>query len=227
MQHQHFKECASTQKYLCSLVEKDDSTDYLISCDIQSQGIGQRENAWDAGQYSVCFSFNIQENPVVTLTSLEIAVLIVHYFQQKYNVNLKLKWPNDILNNQGEKVGGILVTKLGQKRPIVGIGLNFFGDQKNYDYPAGNIFNEKFDFNVKDQSLDIYHFIVKNRLGPDDVLKKWTEYCFHLNKTVFILDNNQKTCGTFLGVGKHGQAIVQVHEEMLEFYSARLRLTDS
>ena len=163
MEHIHFETCESTQKYLIERTKNEAAGKLLVSCDFQSHGIGQRNNTWDAYKNSLCFSFVAKENEVLNLTSLEMGVLICSFFKTTFNTNLKLKWPNDILNHNGEKVGGIIINKQGDQEPIIGIGLNMGPDKEesiqNYDIPAGFIFNFSKEYSKKETAKLIYDFI--------------------------------------------------------------------
>ena len=46
---------------------------------------------------------------------------------------------------------------------------------------------------------DIYQYITRNRLSPDQVRKKWNSKCIHLHKEVSIVDTSFKKEGIFSG----------------------------
>lgn len=227
MKHIHLASCDSTQTYLKELISSGVAGDYLVSCDVQENGIGQRSNTWDSYKNSLCFSFTAKENEILNLTSLEMGVLICSFFKTTFNTNLKLKWPNDIMNTEGEKVGGIIINKSGDQMPIVGIGLNIAGDNgeinKDYDIKAGFIFKSFNHYSKEDLSHLIFNFIHTHRLKAQSTVEKWNSYCMHLNQSVTIIDDD-KVQGTFIGIGEYGQAIIKNKINTLEFYNGSLRI---
>ncbi|MBT8530480.1 biotin--[acetyl-CoA-carboxylase] ligase [Polynucleobacter paneuropaeus] len=106
----------------------------------QTAGKGRAGRAWLARpQDSLCFSlaYPFQRKPAdLSGLSLLVALAVIsgislalnHSKQELHQKGLRLKWPNDLLLNQG-KLGGILIeggqTKLGDPSwMIIGIGIN-------------------------------------------------------------------------------------------------------
>lgn len=230
MIHKHFDICPSTQKYLIEMSKGNATEDILISCETQTNGVGQRENAWDCYSNTLCLSFTTKENEVLNLTSLEMGVLICDFFKHEFGTQLKLKWPNDILNTLGDKVGGIIINKQGDHRPIVGIGLNLFANNseriKEYEIKAGFIFNEAKEVSKEDLSQKIFSFVINNRLTSSQTIEKWNSLCIHLNSKVVIRDGDQNYDGFFSGIGKYGQALIKNEGKSYELYSGTLRVNN-
>lgn len=219
MKHIHLKACDSTQKYLCEL-EVDSDIDYLVSTEAQTQGIGRHGNTWLSDNGSLCFSFTILENEILSLTSIEIGLILTKYFD-----GLKVKWPNDLLNEKGQKCGGILINKKGDQKPVVGIGLNLNSSQfeVNSKIKPGAILETKNEINQKQMSLDIFNFIKENRLNKNEVYSLWETKCYHHNKQVILIDGDQSFEGTFLGIGKFGEAIININGLEKKFVSGSIR----
>src|SRR3990167_4647808 len=115
MKHIHLATCESTQDTLLNAIESGEkSFPFLVSCDEQTQGYGQYGRNFDAGIGTLCFSFVFSPHAVLTLTTLEVSVLLVRFFENQYLKKLLLKWPNDILNAEGKKVGGIIAKKVNE-----------------------------------------------------------------------------------------------------------------
>lgn len=221
MRHEHFKEIQSTQDYL---IESNPSESTLVSCDQQINGHGQYGRTWDSDQESLCFSFTLVANEVMTLTSLEMGYLLVNYFKENYETSLMLKWPNDVLSNDGKKVAGILINNQNSNELIIGVGLNYFSNnaQRNYKTPKGHIFTKTFPLFHKEESLKIYNYIKNNRLYPNDIIQNWNEKCIHLNKEVTLIETEKSTKGIFRGIGKNGEALIETSSKVLSFYSGSL-----
>lgn len=228
MIHKHFESCSSTQKYLIEMTPQNPGKHILVSCDEQINGVGQRENTWDCYENTLCFSFTAKACDILNLTSLEMGIQVCQFVQQFYGIKLKLKWPNDILNSNNLKVGGIIVNKQGDNDPIIGIGLNLFKSNnenlKNYDIAAGFIFDQEIKYTKKQMASHIFSYILNNRLNSEKIKFYWNSLCFHLNKEVIIEDDKKKNFGIFEGIGEYGQAIIKNEGQSLEFYSGILRI---
>jgi BirA family biotin operon repressor/biotin-[acetyl-CoA-carboxylase] ligase len=233
MIHLSLETCQSTQIHLKNeieeLLKKDNHL--LISTTKQTEGIGRRENTWDQEQQSIAFSFNISPSNPLSITSLEISVLLCEYVKEKFQSQLFLKWPNDLLLESGHKVAGIICHVHDSNNIVVGIGMNIGSkpeiknSEKNYKYPAGFLNNERLEKNhYHNLPLEIYKYILENRLSNEDVKTKWNSLCFHLGQTVSIQDDNSKSLGIFEGIGNDGEALIKVDDKLQKFYTGSLFL---
>jgi BirA family biotin operon repressor/biotin-[acetyl-CoA-carboxylase] ligase len=229
MKHIHLDSCESTQKYLIEMIKENqiDDQQILVSCNTQTAGIGQKQNTWDSYENTLCLSGTIKENDILTLTPLEIGILICEYFNTNFDTKLMLKWPNDILNHNGEKVGGVIINKSGNSPLILGIGLNLKSSQteqiKDYDYKAGFIFEgDTRDISKMDMAKELYSIFSNNRLSSIQTIHKWNLLCTHLNKEVSVKDNSKEYSGLFIGIGENGQALIKDEGQTHELYSGTL-----
>jgi BirA family biotin operon repressor/biotin-[acetyl-CoA-carboxylase] ligase len=226
MQHIHLNDCPSTQDHLLELLSKQNG-DYLVSCDRQLSGKGQGGKSWHGLEHALSLSLTTYPSNPITLTSLEMGVLVCNFFLQEFQIKLGLKWPNDILTNNTKKCGGILINNPSGDKIIVGIGLNLFGNQKefpnDYKIPAGFIFNETIKYNKKDLSLKLAQYICNHRLQGTQIINAWNAKCQHLNQEVIIFDELSEMHGTFNGIGSNGQALLQTSQGLKELYNGSLK----
>ena len=217
MQHQHFKEINSTQDEILKF--KDSKESYiLISCEKQLAGRGQYDRTWESYDGTLCFSFKCLENPTPSITSLELSVILLNYFKERYNIEIKVKWPNDIYKD-GKKVMGILTQSLSPNYYAVGIGINYFLPPNEDQF--GSLLSEvKID--KEQESLEIYNFINLNRMDSHDVVRKWEENCIHLGKQVNLKDKSKSTEGIFIGLGKYGEALIESNGLIVPAYTGSL-----
>lgn len=226
MNHKHFDQIPSTHSELLKLVA-DPSKEILISCEHQTSGRGQYSRTWDTYKHSLCFSFNLKKCPTTTLTSLEVGVHLLNYFKSIYNIELNIKWPNDLLNLDDQKVGGILIQSFRDDEFAVGIGLNFFPTKFSPDYrtPAGSIFKKDFSWVKKEEAVKIYNYILSRRLPVDEIIPSWNTKCAHLNREILFVEDDIEYRGIFKGLGDHGQAQLEINNQLKEFYSGSIILT--
>lgn len=229
--HIHLDSCPSTQLFLKErLLElRNQGVNILVSTANQTQGLGRGKNVWDHYSNSLAFSFTLCPAEILTLTSLELGIHLVQFFQNEYKVNLKLKWPNDLLDQAGNKCGGILCHNNGDGFIIAGIGINLgnSGDlPSKYKTPIGQILPEhNFEENAsKEIPLKIYQHILESRYSISQIKKQWESFCIHQNCVVRIEDNQNVINGKFKGIGDQGEALVEQNGETRSLVSGSLFL---
>lgn len=241
MKHIHLDHCDSTQTYLSQHLPQyltEGETEILVSTDSQKKGLGRQQKSWDHLDHALAFSFTYQSTNKITLIPLEINCLVLSFFKKFYHLDLKIKWPNDLLNAGLEKCGGIIcqyksTIQQNKKIIIVGIGLNLFpGNEdlsdKSYEYPMGYLAKSSFlpstINNIKKElPKDIFNWIQKQSLSGDDIRHFFHDHCPHLHEEVDIIDGNNKNSGVFLELGLEGEAIIKTSKGIEKFFTGSLR----
>jgi BirA family transcriptional regulator, biotin operon repressor / biotin---[acetyl-CoA-carboxylase] ligase len=216
MKHIHHTTIDSTSLYLKDHFKEltHDDQQILVSTNEQTKGRGRSDHSWAQPENSIAFSFTLKPCSLLTLTSLELGILLARFLKGK----LYLKWPNDIINLDLKKCGGILCQLINKESLIIGIGLNLgkvSSDNYNFDYPIGSVNPE---LNLKEEDYknipeEIYQFILENRLTPDEIINSWNSYCFHKDKEVKIIDGETSHQGIFKRIDKDGAAILEIENE--------------
>ena len=131
----HYKTIDSTQKEIWRRFKNKTIKDKtMIIADIQTAGIGTHGRIWHTDEenniaFSVYFDFSKKNRRVDELDGLtvRIAKKIVMVFKEMYDIDLDIKFPNDIYCN-GKKLGGILTESKVQnglvRCVVIGIGIN-------------------------------------------------------------------------------------------------------
>jgi BirA family biotin operon repressor/biotin-[acetyl-CoA-carboxylase] ligase len=233
MYHQHFNSIPSTQIYLKDNLEtlKSNDHDILISCSEQTHGIGRRGNSWDTYPNSLALSFTLKPNETATLTPLEIGLITINFFKHKFNKDLFLKWPNDILTDDGKKCGGILCQYVDNETIVVGLGINLgkheASTNNNYRHGLGSV-DQNLELQLFDQeriSSELYSDLLNKRFGSSEELKdSFNRYCFHMNMDVFIFEDEKDHIGIFRGIGDNGEALVEKDSIIHSFLSSSLTI---
>lgn len=228
MHHTHLDSSPSTQAHLKSLLEQNTAIeDILVSTSLQTEGVGRSGNTWKPTENALAFSFTLKPNEVKTLTSLELGVLICD-FLETLGQKVCLKWPNDLLTSDLKKCGGILCQLISPDLMIVGIGLNWgegtVEDGDSFKFPAGSIFPGKDISKSEQESIpsDIFNYILSNRIDASELPSRWEKSCMHLNKKIKIVDGKNESTGTFVGIGKIGEALLEVEGKTQSFVSGSL-----
>ena len=166
----HYKIIDSTQKEIWRRVRSGTIQDKtMIIADIQTGGIGTHGRVWHTDEenniaFSVYFETNNCKLENLKNLTIDIAKNIVRVFKELYNIDLDIKFPNDIYCN-GKKLGGILTeTKVQNgvvKCVIIGIGINtnqivFANDIKDIATSVKKEFDIEVDKEVVISQLEVF-----------------------------------------------------------------------
>lgn len=215
----HLKSCDSTQEVLKEQLSLNPTDDFIISCDLQLKGHGRGDHNWIDTPGTVCFSMSIQAFKIPSFTAMEIAVIIGKFFESK-NKKILLKWPNDLINLNGKKCGGILIQSRGNQY-MAGIGLNLYYEGTDF----GGIYENPFAINKEKWAKEISEYIHMHRFeNAESLTSDWIKMCAHFNKEVEISDQEQTNRGIFIGLGPFGEAILRTEDELKSLYNGSLKL---
>ena len=131
----YFKRLQSTQLYLKEqLQSKKLTAPVAVVADMQTKGIGSRENEWtsEPGNLFLSFALNINELPDdLKLESISIYFsYILKETLSEFGSKVFLKWPND-LYLQDKKIGGMITNIVGNTL-ICGVGVNLVKASKEF-----------------------------------------------------------------------------------------------
>lgn len=108
-QIKYFKEVNSTHNFIKENW-KTISNKTIVIADSQTEGIGTHGRVWYTGNNNIAMSILIKPNcdiDKLNNITIEIAKSIQWAIKEKYNINLEIKYPNDLLLNN-KKICGIL-----------------------------------------------------------------------------------------------------------------------
>ena len=151
------------------------------------------------------------------------------------NKELKIKWPNAIM--QGEKkVCGTLIEILvdGKKSfySMIGFGFNISIPDSLINFIDGYPENLKIDKNKVDLLAGtIASVLLKNislfeKSGFISFQKKWNEYMYAKDKNVILKSSNEEVPGRLLGINNIGELQIETDEKIVNIldinYSMRV-----
>ncbi len=131
----YLKEIGSTQLYLKELIKKKDQKSPLaVVSDIQTDGVGSRDNSWSSIKGNLFLSFSIKIDNLPNDLKLESTSIYFSYILKelltKLGSKVWLKWPNDIYL-ENKKIGG-MITNLVEDTLICGVGLNLVDNLNSF-----------------------------------------------------------------------------------------------
>jgi BirA family biotin operon repressor/biotin-[acetyl-CoA-carboxylase] ligase len=176
----------STQKYLKKLLlDKKVYSPYAVVSDIQTDGVGSRDNNWigQRGNLFLSFSFYLKDMPKdLKLESASIYFsYILKYTLSEFGSKVWMKWPNDFYV-QDSKIGGV-ITNVVQDSIVCGIGLNLVKSPKEFDILDIKISREKL--------LEKYFENLEKKISWKQVFSKY-KLEFHLNQKYFTNIKDKK-----------------------------------
>ena len=227
MHHYFLQECESTQSSFKQYWSDLDAqqTKLLVSCQTQLAGVGRRNNQWLSAKAGLSMSCAVPALAQITLSPLAIATSVCEYFES-LQIDLRLKWPNDLLNNKEEKVGGILCQTLDQQNILVGLGINLalspdeIISLKDTPYPVGDLNYQVSDKKLLAESLYTY-LLAHNHFNID----QWNSKCIHMNKSVRITDGQNILDGIFVGIDYDGAALLKNDSGQHRVLTGSLRIS--
>lgn len=98
---------------------------------VQTSGIGTHGRTWHTdAPNNIAFSLYLEVNCKIELIegiTIQLAKILIKAIKEIYNIELSIKYPNDLTKN-GKKIAGILTeTKMQNeivKKIVIGIGIN-------------------------------------------------------------------------------------------------------
>ena len=207
----------------------EDNKNLIVITDNQKNGRGRNNNKWFSKPgHSITCSFilpQIYSTKNFNFHSILIPVAIIKGIKRFCLIDLKIKWPNDIMYS-GKKVGGILIESKKKKKYFFNIGIGLNINENIIDFPKelqskSISLKEIQGYSIQREPLLAYiinelNILIKN---PDTsyLVKEWTKYCCHNNSIVTFNYQNKQVEGVFKYINEKGQAVINLNKEYINF----------
>jgi len=220
----YFEEIDSTQNFAqqIALDKKENGT--IVIAEKQTAGRGRLDRKWTSPEGGMWFSLIIHPKFDVstsTLVPIAGAVALAKSIKSTLNVDVSVKWPNDITMD-GKKVAGMLVDASFQANNIdyliLGIGINFDIDSKKIEKRLSKSPNfyginslRKKDDDTPPKIL-LREFLVQfekiltqlNKGEKTKIVKEWTKKADNIGKKISINTADGKISGISQGIDNDG-----------------------
>ncbi len=230
-----FDSIDSTNKYLKSKINEKNYGTIVISNE-QTNGYGKNDRQFisnkDTGIYmSILINPNclIEESLKITILT---SVAILSAIKSVCNLDVKLKWVNDIILND-LKVGGILCESqinLNNNiidNMIVGIGINV----KEFDFPPSlkNIAtsienNTNIKISRNELISEIINFFDLYFIDNKNYLNLYKENSYVLGKDITVIQNDRQFFAKAIDIEDNGALIVQEQEKIIKLISSDISI---
>jgi len=232
----------STQRYALDCITKSNpKSGTAILTFNQTAGVGQFGRKWQSEPQknmamSIVFSppgsWNIANQFGVSMFA---ANTIADFIEQKLNIKIALKWPNDLISSR-KKLGGILInnTLMGQQWEwcTIGIGINI--NQELFDDSIPDAISLK---EASGQSIDLISFanefyeyfmsklMMLDQLNHDVIKNKYLKRLLGMGQAEqFLLPDGQNFHAVLKDIDATGKLGLEINDEV-KFYSlAEIRM---
>ena len=224
---EYYPATESTMSDLWELINEDNSH-VLVITDNQKNGKGRLNNKWHSKPgCSLTCSFSLNKvflNEQFNLHAILIPVAIIRAIKKLLNLEIKVKWPNDLFY-ENKKVGGILIeSKNNQQVLNIGIGLNV--NEDNNDFP-NEIKNKTTSLKIIKghpiQREPLLAFIINEieqkikSLDSKKLINIWQENCIHINENICFKYQNKMISGIFKKINLKGQAVIEYENKHITY----------
>lgn len=224
----HFDQLTSTNEFAKSLTSNNRA---LVIAEEQTAGKGRRGRQWFSGKGGIYCSYlfsprlsleEITIIPVIAALSVSLSI------ESLYDLEPKIKWPNDVLINK-RKVSGILVELIGEPdkiaRVVVGVGINvnqnakeFKGELETKAVTLKELSGKQVDRKILlTEILTRLEKLVKEfNDKPDRVIDQLKKYSCVLNREVIIESTRNQIKGTAVDLDSSGALILKLEDGSLK-----------
>lgn len=230
----------STNSYLLRRIPNQVKVGQVCVAESQQAGRGRRGRQWVSpfgSHVYMSMYWHLEQGMSAAMgLSMVTALAISDAIHCLYDVDVELKWPNDIYIN-GVKLAGILIELEGQAMEpchcILGIGLNVKMPKEasqDITQPWTDLqrhVNQPIDRN---ELVAVIISCLRNRLqqhanaGMNAMLKDWHQRDVFLNKPVKLITGEKHTLGTCRGINSQGALLLEQDGQIKPIYGGEVSL---
>lgn len=231
----------STNEYALNLISSNKQVEWtIVLANFQTMGKGQGSNIWHSEKnenilMSIILKPDFMKPSEQFILNMTICNAIANILQKISNLEIKIKWPNDIILND-KKIGGILIQNIISssqiKHSVVGIGLNInqkiFSDEMLH---ASSLFIETGKLYSLEQIANLLLekiYTNYNRLKIDESKEIIKEFNLMLwkrdQKVTAIRKSNEKVDLVIFGISEKGELIASTGNKIKKFIHGEIKL---
>jgi BirA family biotin operon repressor/biotin-[acetyl-CoA-carboxylase] ligase len=230
----------STNDHLMRRVSEPLSQGHTCLAEYQSAGRGRRGRQWVSpfgSQIYLSMYWYLEQGLAGAMgLSLVTALAVSDAIKLHCNLQVELKWPNDIYLG-GVKLAGILIDLEGQalepSHSVIGIGLNLNMpsesakaiDQRWTDLQSHAITNIIRDTLCAQLINCLWSRLVQHsEKGLSSMVEEWHQHDIYLNKSVRLLTGNRVTHGICRGINSQGALLLEIDGQVKPIYGGEVSL---
>ncbi len=230
----------STNSYLMRRLPNQNVPGQVCIAEYQSAGRGRRGRQWISpfGSHIYLSMYWSLEQGMSAAMGLSVvaALAVSDAIKALYQVDVELKWPNDIYFN-GVKLAGILIDLEGQAMEpchcVIGIGLNIKMPAKSaelVDQPwidLSSAIGVDIDRNILAANIIsalLKRLHIHRETGINTMVAQWQAQDFYINKPVALITGDKMTRGISRGINNQGALMLEVNGLVGPVYGGEVSL---
>jgi len=230
----------STNSYLMRRLPNQNVPGQVCIAEYQSAGRGRRGRQWISpfGSHIYMSMYWYLEQGMSAAMGLSVvaALAVSDAIKSLYQVDVELKWPNDIYFN-GVKLAGILIDLEGQAMEpchcVIGIGLNIKMPAKSaelVDQPwidLSSAIGADIDRNLLAAYIIaalVKRLKIHRETGINTMVAQWQAQDFYINKAVALVTGDKVTRGISRGINNQGALLLEVNGQVGPVYGGEVSL---
>lgn len=230
----------STNNYLIRRLPHQLQHGQICIAEHQSKGRGRRGRRWISpfGSHLYLSMYWYLDSGISAAMGLSsvTALAVSDAIKILYQIDVQLKWPNDIYI-EGLKLAGILIDLEGQASElchcVIGIGINLNMPQKSgeaIEQPWTDLqthVDKTIDRNQLAATLIEclqYRFKLHHQQGLQEMMSEWKELDFYYNKVVKVITGERETIGVCKGINNQGALLLEIDHKIHPIYGGEVSL---
>ncbi|MBU0697991.1 MAG: biotin--[acetyl-CoA-carboxylase] ligase [Proteobacteria bacterium] len=213
----YFDKVSSTMDIARDLARKGCPGFTVVVAGEQTEGRGRLKRAWLSSSGGLYFTIVLRPQipPILSArVHLAAAVVLTRTLRRMFAVEAMVKWPNDILVDDG-KIAGMLTEMEAESDLVhfvnIGLGINVNNDPTSMEPTASSlkkILGKKISRRgLLSEFMDEFENYM-NRGSLDDVIPEWKRYARTLNRHVRIVTDREIHEGIAVDVDDNGALIL-------------------
>lgn len=199
----------------------------------QSAGRGRRGNDWQSAPYRnvmLSLSWGFDHWPeTITGLGLAVALVITEHLNENYGLDVKIKWPNDLLVGD-DKLAGILIDVAGESsgacNVVIGVGLNVH--QPDWSERADYCWRDLASLGINVDRNKLIAGLVNSltamllefeRQGFAPMVARWNELSSFAGARIRVGDEQNSVQGLMQGVDAAGALLVLGDDGVVQRFS--------
>ncbi|MFO8084653.1 MAG: biotin--[acetyl-CoA-carboxylase] ligase [Desulfobacterales bacterium] len=217
----YFAQVGSTMDIARDLARKDVSHMSVVVADRQSNGRGRLKRHWFSETGGLYFTIILRPVIAPALSfkiSFSASLALVGVIRRLYDVDAKIKWPNDILV-EDKKLSGMLSEMETESDLVkyinIGLGINVNNDPREVEPKSTSL---KILLNTKVSRVELLiNFInelesILSKVDSKDIVSIWKQYSGTLNRPVTVVTIHEQIEGIAKDVDETGALKIELSD---------------
>lgn len=197
----------------------------------QTEGKGRGQRTWHSPSGSGIWTTLLLERPVaaMSLLPLEAGILVADFLRDRFALEARIKWPNDVLV-EGRKLAGILIearTRNSTSLAMIGIGINVL--PLGGDAPAGSASAAEMSGRsaVLAEEIEAFALRLDRELfdgeAAPSIIGRWRALCAHREGDLVSFHHGESVLrGSWRGIDEAGHARIEVDGAVRSFAAGEI-----